>query len=443
MQKRSRKLALLAVLLVPCGLALGCHLWAQRHYRAAQSALQRRAFPEAQQHLAQCLRVWILSAQTHLLAARTARRAGTYDEASRHLQECYRLGGSPEVLYLEYGLLRAQQGELDAVEGYLVSHVFQNDPASGLILEVLSREYLKTFQLFKAQERLKQWLEREPEQVQAWLWRAQLFGLLRNSEEAGNSYRRIIELEPDNDDARLGLAALLIQGQNPHEALGHFEHLRARQGDSRAVLRGLASCRRALNQPEEACRLLDALLAKHPRDGGALTDRGRLALELESAAAAEQWFRQAVAVTPFEREAVYGLYQCLERLGKRQEAEQVLTRLKRIEEDLGRLNETTRAIAKVPHNPALRCEAGRLLLRNGQELEGLRWLESALGQDPNNPDTHQALADYYEGTGDAERTARHRELARQLSTGSLIAPGRPREPSGAGPAVPLGSRNLP
>lgn len=42
---------------------------------------------------------------------------------------------------------------------------------SGLILEVLSREYLKTFQLLKAQECLTRWLEREPElarQLGAW-----------------------------------------------------------------------------------------------------------------------------------------------------------------------------------------------------------------------------------------------------------------------------------
>jgi predicted Zn-dependent protease len=250
-----------------------------------------------------------------------------------------------------------------------------------------------------------------------------VFRLHRNSEEAGNCYRRILELEPDNDDARLSLAALLIQGQNPQEALVHFEHLRARQGDTREVLRGLASCRHALNQPEEACRLLDALLAEHPRDGGALTDRGRLALQLESAAAAEKWCRQAVAVTPYEREAVYRLYQCLLRLGKRQEAEEVLARLKRIEEDLTRLNQTTSAVAKEPHNPALRCEVGRLLIRNGQGLEGLRWLESALRIDPHNPDTHQALADYYAGVADPERAARHRGLAQQLSARRRLAPG--------------------
>jgi Tfp pilus assembly protein PilF len=59
----------------------------------------------------------------------------------------------------------------------------------------------------------------------------------------------------------------------------------------------------------------------------------------------------------------------------------------------------------------LRCEAGLILMRRGLEAEGLRWLESALAVDPRHAGTHQALADYFERTGDAERAAQHRRLA--------------------------------
>ena len=104
----------------------------------------------------------------------------------------------------------------------------------------------------------------------------------------------------------------------------------------------------------------------------------------------------------------YSLYQCLESLGKHQEAAEVLAKLKRVETDLAHMADLSRAIARTPHDPALRCEAGLVLLRNGLESEGLRWLESALGEDPGHVATHQALAEHYERTGNSKLAAQHR-----------------------------------
>jgi predicted Zn-dependent protease len=177
------------------------------------------------------------------------------------------------------------------------------------------------------------------------------------------------------------------------------------------VLLGLAHCYRLLNQPAVACRLLETLLAEEPGHGPALAQRGRLALENESAAEAETWFCRAATAMPFEKDVNYGFHQCLVSLGKVREAEEVLLRMKRVEVDLARLDEVTRAISGRPHDPALRYEAGAILMRNGQEAEGLRWLESALQEAPRHPASHRALADYYERTGDPDRAAKHRLLA--------------------------------
>src|SRR5262249_43872416 len=97
----------------------------------------------------------------------------------------------------------------------------------------------------------------------------------------------------------------------------------------------------------------------------------------------------------------------------------VLVRLKRVDTDLARIANLNRAIARAPHDPALRCEAGRILLRNGLEAEGLRWLESALAENPRDAPTHQAPADHYERIGSAERAAQHRQRA--LGRGTPLA----------------------
>jgi Tfp pilus assembly protein PilF len=72
-----------------------------------------------------------------------------------------------------------------------------------------------------------------------------------------------------------------------------------------------------------------------------------------------------------------------------------------------------RAIHAAPSDPAPRHEAGVILFRNGQEQEGLRWLASALQQDPNHRPTHELLVEYFEKHGQPEKAAQHRRLAGQ------------------------------
>jgi Tfp pilus assembly protein PilF len=411
MKGRSRRLMLLAALLLLVGLAAGAHLWADWHFRQAQEASKRSDFAGAKQHLIQCLKVWSQSAAVHLQAARAARKAGAFDETEELLRRCRDLGGDDDAINLEHQLLRVQRGDLAEVEPQLVSRLNQNHPDSVLILEVLTLAYIQSNRLGNAQESLRRWLEREPDRVEAWLLQAYVFGRLQNNTEALDSYRRAVELDPDNDGTRLEMAGHLAQAYHMEEALAQFDYLRQKQGDTPAVLKGMAFCRRLMNQPEEARRLLETVLAAQPRDWRALVERGRLANEYESAAAAEKWFRQAADVAPDESDVNYSLYQCLERLGKHQEAKEVLAKLNSVEADLARLADLNRAIAQTPHDPALRCEAGLILLRNGLETEGLRWLESALAENPRHRATHQALADHYQRTGNSERAQQHRKLA--------------------------------
>jgi Tfp pilus assembly protein PilF len=412
LKKRSRRLVLLVVLLLLLGLPLGGqHLWAYWHYREAQKALGLRDFAGAQQHFVQCLKVWSSSTDVHLKAARAARKAGDFEETERLLRRCIDLGGDAEAIYLEQLLVQVQRGRLSDAGPQLVSRVLQNHPDSVAILEVLTLAYIQTYQLPIALECLRRWLELEPDRPEAWLLQAYVFQRLQNPSEALASYRRAVELDPNNDDAQLELAGQLARANEVEAALAQFEFLRQKQGDTPAVLKGLAYCRRAMNQPDEARRLLQAVLIEHPQDWRALAERGRLALEYESAPEAEKWLRQAAAIAPHEGDVTYSFCQCLKRLGKHQEAAEVLAEHERVEKDLAHMADLSRDIAVSPHDPALRCEAGLLLLRNGLESEGLRWLESALVEDPRHAPTHQALADYYQRAGNSERAEQHRRIA--------------------------------
>jgi len=54
-----------------------------------------------------------------------------------------------------------------------------------------------------------------------------------------------------------------------------------------------------------------------------------------------------------------------------------------------------------------------LALRAGAADDALRWLHSALKENPSYAPANLALAYYYQQSGDTARSARHRELARK------------------------------
>jgi predicted Zn-dependent protease len=166
--------------------------------------------------------------------------------------------------------------------------------------------------------------------------------------------------------------------------------------------------------------LLDRVLASRPNHLKALAKRGRLALDLGQLQEAETWLRRAQELGPSERETLYSLYRCLLQLGKADEAKQYMVQVEAIERDQGVLKQLTRQIMTSPHDAALSCEAGRIMLRHGQEQDGLRWLESALHEDPRHGPTHQALAEHFAHRGDVERAASHRQLAEDAKVRTLI-----------------------
>jgi predicted Zn-dependent protease len=166
------------------------------------------------------------------------------------------------------------------------------------------------------------------------------------------------------------------------------------------VVLGRARCAILMGRTEEGTQLLDRLLADHPRDARALMERGKVALQENQAEKAEKWLRQAAALAPGDPQTTYVLHNCLQFAGKRAEAAATLDRFKSVQEERKRLNGCVADAAQAPRAPAPRAEAGAILLKLGEEEEGLRWLRSALRVDPKHRATHRALADYYQRKGD-------------------------------------------
>ena len=167
--------------------------------------MERPDLSSARAHLALCLALAPKSAEAHFLAAQAARRSGSYDEAEQCLNDCEQLGLSREAIALERALSRAQRGELAGVEEYLLSGINKDQPEVVLILEALSQGYLRTYRLADALHCLDLWLQRQPNNVRALLWRGEVKERRHSNAEAVAVYQHAVEVEPENDNARASI----------------------------------------------------------------------------------------------------------------------------------------------------------------------------------------------------------------------------------------------
>jgi predicted Zn-dependent protease len=374
-------------------------VWACYHFRAAEAELRRYHNPQAIRHLQVCLGVWPHDPDVLLLAARAARRARHYSEAEHLLQMYQQARGLDDAATLEQLLLSAER-RVDQVAGLCWHHVEQGHPDTPLILEALSRGYLRQYRLVEARRCLDHWLQDQPDNPQALCLEGLFhldYGHARSAAEA--SYRRAVEFDPDHEEARQGLAVALLDGFHYPEAAEHFEHLRRCQPDNLSIEVGLAECRAGQGELDGALQIVEGVLAQQPQFVPALSLRGRIALQSGQADEAETWLRQVVVREPSNHRALSNLIRCLHQNGKEEEARQRQRQLEQRENDLKRFNEiVTKEMVQRPRDPALHCALGELLLRGGYREEGLYWLGSALRLDPQYAPARQILAEYQKTT---------------------------------------------
>lgn len=404
------------------------HLWALYHWRAAKHELERYHIVEARQHLDKCLAAWPRSTETHLLAAQAARQAEDLDAADHHLDQFLRFGGNKtdDRIVLERILLRAQRGDIDTVLPFCQQLVTDWHPSWGLVLEALALSFKRVYRTQELDLCLDTWLQRDPDNLRALTilaWSIELHGL---PAEAAEKYQRVVELDPENEGARLRLASALLSARQPDKALPHLEKLRQEHPDNPTVLVALAQCWRDMGRVEEAEALVDAVLAKYPRYSLALLIKGDIALQSGRPAEAVEPLREAVELAPGDTQARYQLARALSGAGRDSEAREADAKAASLQADLLRLREiVTKDLGRANESLTLRYELGVLFLRTGSPEEGVYWLKRVLDKDPNNRDAHKALAEFYQKSGNLPRAAYHRQMAKEGPAPGKPDPGKP------------------
>lgn len=390
---------LLAVGAVLGGCTFGFLQWRAGHNRIdallaqAEQALAERDYDSARTHFTAYLAARPHDARGHLLAARTARRMRLYDEAGELLQRCRQDGGDAEGIEMESALIALQRGNTTPIPMLRERVANRDDELSLAILEVLIQHDLDTYQLRAAQQGFNVYLARRPADLYALLGRGLLWERFLSFADAVTDYRKAVAAHPENEPARRRLAAALLLVGTPTDALEQYRWLAERAPDDPEVRLGLAKCYRQLGKFDAALPLLEKLVAMEKPHPEALLERGQLEMDRERPADAEKWLRMAERAAPHDRRMVFGLFRCLQALGRTADAEATNARVAAIDNDLRRLDEIRQQVMSKPNDITLRCEGAKIFLRNGERDEGVRWLRAAFQADPTSAQVRQALAD--------------------------------------------------
>jgi cellulose synthase operon protein C len=390
------------------------YLWAAYQLRSARIALESYKLSEAREHITQCLSIWPDDSRARVLVLRIARMDQDYDEAEKQLTIVQKLTGVSETSNLEWSMLQAHAGDLDAVEQYLWSLVNEQHPDSIFILDALTAGYVRMYRNGDAAASIKYWLDLQPDCIQARFYRGCLSQRLHAYEKAAEDFLKVIEVDPNRDSVRLRLITCLVSTNQLNAALEQAEIVYHRRPHDPEVIVALANCYYNLGQFNEGAGLLDALLARDPNFAPALIGRGQIALQTEQPDDALKYLRKAVAVSPIDVGANHELYRCFEQLGMVQDAEAQHKKLLQVQKNIERLLEiSNRDMARNPNDPALITELGQLMITLSQEDVGEGWLLTALRKDENYGPAHEALAKLYEKKGETNKAAVHRQKAQK------------------------------
>lgn len=418
-----RQLIRLGVLLGALAGAIGLlvvHGTAWVHLNKGQAALEQDDPQQARQHLLRCLETWPRSGHAHFLAGEAARRCGDLDAASHHLKHAAERGWAADAVALERALIQAQQGNLSAVESGLRRDLAEGHPKSSQILAILVPALLAQYRLIEAADLSTQWIELQPNSVAAWSLRADICERLRKFEEAVEALRNVVRLAPEDPNPKLKLArALLATHQSVEEAAALLDWVQTRIPDDPEFLTQLALCREEQGQLDEAAAIMDRLIASGTASAVIYHHRGRIDLNRGHPDRALPLLQRSVELDRSEPAALYSLLLCLQRVGTPEQIQQAEARWKQCEADLKRVATLSRIVAANPHDPEPRREMGELFLRNGRDEDGIRWLHSALREQPNHVPSHELLLQYYERHNRPVEAAHHRQILEQINRGSV------------------------
>lgn len=233
---------------------------------------------------------------------------------------------------------------------------------------------------------------------------------MRQTDEALAQFTRVIELEPDHDEALISLASLLIERARWEEAIPHCEHLLkldAQDGDAHSIY---AAALLHSERPDRAKHHAELALKLLPGDDGTAVTYAVALSETTGDREACEWMRDFIDEYPRSAETMRLLGTICEGTGYLGDAIDVSRRLVRL----------------VPDDIDAHLILAKRLLRAGHRDDAIAQARRALAIDADLPEARVFIASVSVGLRRYEEAERHLDAidARGPTTDSCAVRGQ-------------------
>lgn len=323
-------------------------------------------------------------------------------EALEAMRRALDHGYPRESVDILHAIILARAGKFQEAEPRLLPAFVQRAEPAAEIAEGMARIYLGTYRLGEASQALERWMAVAPRDARPYLWRNQIDERVAEDDTAViRNYRAALQRDPNLDDARLGLAQLLLKGHRIDESGREFSAYLKRNPRSVDGHNGAGQIALLKGNLGAATTHFAKALEGDPKNPVALRELALIDLRAGRYAQARDRLKAAVAASPFDPEVRYNYSRALKLSGDEAQAAVEAEATERLRKDQQKIADLRAALVERPNDADLRSEAARWLIEHGHEKEGLEWTELILTQSPGHAPTCQFLADYYARKGNA------------------------------------------
>lgn len=351
------------------------------------------------------------SKETWRLRSRLSRHLLDLDGAGQALDAARAAGLSHADYGKEQLLLRAQAGRLENLEPTIYQWMQNAGDDAAELCEAYANGLLINNRPDDALAIFNVWTKEYPNDPQPHVSRGRWFESRKQIDKAEAAYQAALERDPRFAAAHYALGRLNLNRQKTEAALASFQQAEQLLEHSAAPRIGIARCRQALGNVEDARAILNDIVKK-PRNETELgfilvqdpdpsrpAERllGEILAGLGEYAEALPHLEAALEVEPKSSSLRYLKAQALQSMDRADEARRLF---EEIAADRDAIEEADRLIDLVksrPNDPWIdeRFRMGELYLKHDSAYRAEYWLKSVLLYDPNHADAHALLAECY------------------------------------------------
>lgn len=382
------------------------------HLRMARQWLDLFAAGNAVNELKEAERIRPESAEVQFLLGVAQREAGHIDDVRAPLEKAMRLGWSKKEVRFQLTLLAFQSGDRDAeVELRKMMHRPLDDETAQQLYQSLTLGYLSEYRMHEAMLVLDYWIGWQPEHVRPRLLRAEIFELTQQEIKEEEEYEKVLEIDPRNYVAHLGLARVLEARHDIKHALENYRFCHEQWPADPGASAGIASCLTREGRLPEAKQVLNEMLRNrlpNPQRAAALASLAEFADQGGDVALAVKLLSEAIELDDHSSSWHHRLGVCLAKTGQKEKAKRSLDRATEIDRLAQQQYELELELVNRPDDADLRYELGDVMLKLGYPKPSAALMLSALRWDPFHQGAHAALVKYYEEIGREDLAEVHR-----------------------------------